>query len=111
MRVFTPTFEGDTPVPGEYYCTTLTPVENSVLVEKFITRFQSGIIEVHIPIDEYNARRVQSNSEYNPSYPHTPLEVFVTTHSLRYINAVVRVIAVRQYGEGILILSAGAQEP
>lgn len=97
MRIFTPTFDGDTPVPREYYCTTLTPEENSKLVERFVSRFQTGAIESPIPIDEYNPIRVQSSFEGNPSYPHTPLEIFVTTHSLRYINAVVRVVAIRQY--------------
>lgn len=64
-----------------------------------------------ITLDEYNPERVQSNIEVNPSRPLTPLEKLITIHSLEYKNAVVRVLATRQYHDTILILTAGAQEP
>jgi hypothetical protein len=86
-------------------------IENQSLIAKLFDRFDSGAIVQDIPRDEFDPSRVQSNSETNPSTPRTPLERFVAIHGIYHNNAVVRLSAIRQYNDSLLILTAGAQEP
>ncbi len=111
IDIYTPSFEGDTLVPRDFYCSEILMDENIALIDKLWQRFESWAMQDMITLDEYNPERVQSNIEVNPSRPLTPLEKLITIHSLEYKNAVVRVLATRQYHDTILILTAGAQEP